>query len=120
MSRFPPFSRYETGAASARVRDLLVRLRLHMRDEAILDEAIARLATELNVRPGEAAEQLARMAKHSGLELVEVARGIERPLTSPGRRTRCPPGSPACWRPFTPPRSTSPPSGTPRAASWTS
>ncbi|GAA4991597.1 serine phosphatase RsbU (regulator of sigma subunit) [Nonomuraea thailandensis] len=83
MSRFPPFSRYETGAASARVRDLLVRLRLHMRDEAILDEAIARLATELNVRPGEAAEQLARMAKHSGLELVEVARGIERPPDEP-------------------------------------
>ncbi|GAA2214558.1 hypothetical protein GCM10009850_100230 [Nonomuraea monospora] len=83
MSRFPPFSRYETGAASARLRDLLVRLRLRMRDEAILDEAIARLATELNIRPGEAAEQLSRMAQHSGLELVEVARGIERPPDEP-------------------------------------
>ncbi|TYB52179.1 SpoIIE family protein phosphatase [Nonomuraea sp. PA05] len=83
MSRFPPFSRYETGAASARLRDLLVRLRMRMRDEAILDEAIARLATELNIRPGEAAEQLSRMAQHSGLELVEVAKGIERPPDEP-------------------------------------
>ncbi|MFC7101453.1 ANTAR domain-containing protein [Nonomuraea rubra] len=92
MSRFPPFSRYESGAVSARLRDLLVRLRLHMRDEAILDEAVARLATELNVRPGEAAERLSRMARHSGLDLVEVAKGIERPLTSPGSRCTCPAG----------------------------
>jgi serine phosphatase RsbU (regulator of sigma subunit) len=83
VSRFPPFSRYESGAVSARVRDLLVRLRLHMRDQAILDEAIARLATELNVRPGEAADQLTRMARHSGLALVEVAKGIERPADEP-------------------------------------
>jgi serine phosphatase RsbU (regulator of sigma subunit) len=50
-----------------------------MRGEAILDEATARLATKLGIRPGEAAEQLARMAQHSGLDLVEVARGVERP-----------------------------------------
>ncbi|GAA3552722.1 hypothetical protein GCM10022419_036380 [Nonomuraea rosea] len=79
MSKYPPFSRYETGAASARVREQLVRLRHHMRGEAILDEATARLATKLGIRPGEAAEQLARMAQHSGLDLVEVARGVERP-----------------------------------------
>ncbi|UBU11789.1 PP2C family protein-serine/threonine phosphatase [Nonomuraea gerenzanensis] len=83
MSRFSPFSRYESGAASARVRDLLVRLRMRMRDEAILDEAVARLATGQDIRPGEAAEQLARMAQHSGLELVEVAKGIERPPDEP-------------------------------------
>ncbi|MEV0378680.1 SpoIIE family protein phosphatase [Nonomuraea sp. NPDC050643] len=79
MSKYPPFGRYESGAASARVRDQLARLRHHMRNEAILDEATARLAIGLNVRPGEAAEQLARMAQHSGLDLVEVAKGIERP-----------------------------------------
>ncbi|MFB4277107.1 PP2C family protein-serine/threonine phosphatase [Nonomuraea sp. MTCD27] len=79
MSQYPPFSRYETGAASARVRDQLLRLRHQMRDQAILDEATARLATELNIRPVEAAEQLARMARHSGLAPIEVARGIERP-----------------------------------------
>ncbi|TMR25414.1 hypothetical protein ETD86_00740 [Nonomuraea turkmeniaca] len=79
MSKYPPFSRYESGAASARVRDQLARLRHHLRNEAILDEATARLATELNIRPGEAAERLARMAQHSGLGLVEVAKGIERP-----------------------------------------
>ncbi|MEU6711720.1 SpoIIE family protein phosphatase [Nonomuraea sp. NPDC046802] len=79
MSTFPPFSRYETSAASARVRDQLTRLRHRMRTEAILDEATARLATEMNIRPAEAAEQLARMAQHSGLELIEIARGIERP-----------------------------------------
>ncbi|MGR6915147.1 PP2C family protein-serine/threonine phosphatase [[Actinomadura] parvosata] len=90
MSRFPPFSRYESGAASARVRDQLVRLRLHMREEAILDEAVARLATELNIRPGEAAEQLSRMAQHSGLELVEVARGIERSPEEPRPRPEVP------------------------------
>ncbi|MFC5830088.1 PP2C family protein-serine/threonine phosphatase [Nonomuraea insulae] len=84
MSKYPPFSRYETGAASARVRDQLVRLRHHMRSQAILDEATARLATELNIRPGEAAEQLARMAQHSGLDLVEVAKGIERPPEEAG------------------------------------
>lgn len=82
-SKFPPFGRYETGATSARVRELLLRLRLHMRDEAILDEATARLATKLNIRPGEAAEQLARMAQQSGLGLVEVARGVERPPDEP-------------------------------------
>ncbi|MFC4122535.1 PP2C family protein-serine/threonine phosphatase [Nonomuraea zeae] len=79
MSRYPPFSRHDTGAAAARVRDQLLRLRHRMRGEAILDEATARLATKLNVRPGEAAEQLARMAQHSGLDLIEVARGVERP-----------------------------------------
>ncbi|MGW2158147.1 SpoIIE family protein phosphatase [Nonomuraea sp. NPDC001699] len=77
MSRFPPFSRYEMNAASARVREQLAHLRRHLRTQAILDEATARLATRLNIRPGEAAEQLARMAQHSGLELTEVARGIE-------------------------------------------
>ncbi|MEV4169879.1 SpoIIE family protein phosphatase [Nonomuraea sp. NPDC049709] len=84
MSQYPPFSRYETGAASARVRDQLQRLRRQMRDQAILDEATARLATELNIRPVEAAEQLARMARHSGLAPIEVARGIERPSEEAG------------------------------------
>ncbi|MEV3979497.1 SpoIIE family protein phosphatase [Nonomuraea sp. NPDC049758] len=79
MSRFPPFSRYEMNAASARVREQLVHVRRHLRTQAILDEATARLATRLNIRPGEAAEQLARMAQHSGLDLIEVAKGIERP-----------------------------------------
>ncbi|MFI7635700.1 SpoIIE family protein phosphatase [Nonomuraea sp. NPDC049400] len=79
MSKYPPFSRFETGAASARVREQLARLRHRMRNEAILDEATARLAARLNIRPGEAAAQLARMAQHSGLDLIEVAKGIERP-----------------------------------------
>ncbi|MCK2212610.1 SpoIIE family protein phosphatase [Actinomadura sp. ATCC 31491] len=83
MSKYPPFGRYETGAATARVREQLARLRHRMRNEAILDEATARLATEMNIRPGEAAEQLARMAQHSGLDLVEVAKGIERPHEEP-------------------------------------
>jgi serine phosphatase RsbU (regulator of sigma subunit) len=77
VSKYPPFSRYESGAVSARIRDQLLRLRHHMRGEAILDEAIARLATEMNIRPGEAAEQLDRMAQHSGLDLIEVAKGVE-------------------------------------------
>ncbi|SEG93402.1 Serine phosphatase RsbU, regulator of sigma subunit [Nonomuraea solani] len=79
MSKYPPFSRFESGAASARVRDQIARLRHDLRSEAILDEATARLATQLNIRPGEAAEQLARTAQHSGLGLVEVAKGVERP-----------------------------------------
>ncbi|NUR89806.1 MAG: SpoIIE family protein phosphatase, partial [Nonomuraea sp.] len=54
-------------------------MRHHMRNEAIIDEATARLASNLGIRPDEAAEQLARMARHSGLDLAEVARGIERP-----------------------------------------
>ncbi|NUP78710.1 MAG: SpoIIE family protein phosphatase [Nonomuraea sp.] len=83
MSKFPPFSRYEMNAASARVREQLAQLRHHLRNEAIIDEATARLATQLDLRPAEAAERLARMAQHSGLALTEVARGIERPPEQP-------------------------------------
>ncbi len=79
MSDLPSFSRYETGAASARVREQLARLRLHLRNGAVIDEATARLATGLDIRPAEAAERLARMAKQSGLSLVDVALGVERP-----------------------------------------
>ncbi|RSN07526.1 hypothetical protein DMB42_23065 [Nonomuraea sp. WAC 01424] len=77
-------------AASARVREQLTVLRRHLRTQAILDEATARLATRLNIRPGEAAEQLARMARHSGLELTEVARGIERPIEQELERPEVP------------------------------
>ncbi|MFI6739602.1 PP2C family protein-serine/threonine phosphatase [Nonomuraea sp. NPDC050451] len=90
MNKYPPFRRFETGAASARVREQLARLRHHRRSEAILDEATARLATELNIRPGEAAEQLARMAHHSGLDLIEVAKGIERPPEEPAQALEVP------------------------------
>ncbi|SDK19147.1 PP2C family protein-serine/threonine phosphatase [Nonomuraea jiangxiensis] len=85
MSKYPPLSRYETGAASARVRDQLARLRHRMRSEAILDEATARLAAELNIRPAEAAEQLTRRAQHSGLDLISVAKGVERPSEEPAK-----------------------------------
>ncbi|MEO3870633.1 SpoIIE family protein phosphatase [Nonomuraea sp. B12E4] len=50
-----------------------------MRSEAILDEATARLAVELNIRPAEAAERLVRQAQHSGLDLISVAKGVEHP-----------------------------------------
>ncbi|WP_049572864.1 SpoIIE family protein phosphatase [Nonomuraea sp. SBT364] len=62
------------------MRDKLAELRRHMRNEAIIDEATARLATGLGIRPAEAAERLARMAKQSGLDPVDVAKGVERPL----------------------------------------
>lgn len=90
MSEYAPFIRYETGAASARVRDQLARLRQHMRSEAIIAEATARLAIKLNVRPSEAAEDLARSARHSGMELVEVARGVERPPDQVKKPTEVP------------------------------
>jgi serine phosphatase RsbU (regulator of sigma subunit) len=84
VSTYPPFGgRYDCGAAAARIRELLSRLRRRMRNEAVLDEATARLATRLNVRPAEAADHLARMAQDSGIELVEVARGVERPPDRP-------------------------------------
>ncbi|WP_157549082.1 SpoIIE family protein phosphatase [Nonomuraea candida] len=90
MSKYPPLRRYETGAASARVRDQLHRLRHQLRSEAILDEATARLATGMNIRPAEAAEQLERMARHSGLDLLEIAKGIERPAEEPGECPEAP------------------------------
>jgi serine phosphatase RsbU (regulator of sigma subunit) len=84
VSTYPPFGgRYDTETAAARIRELLARLRRRMRNEAVLDEATARLAIRLNVRPSEAADQLARMAQDSGIALIEVARGVERPPDHP-------------------------------------
>ncbi|PZG20724.1 SpoIIE family protein phosphatase [Nonomuraea aridisoli] len=79
MTEYAPLSRYETGAASARIREQLARLRQHMRGEAIVAEATARLAIRRNIRPAEAAQELARTAQHSGLALVDVARVVEPP-----------------------------------------
>ncbi|MEU4225484.1 SpoIIE family protein phosphatase [Nonomuraea sp. NPDC026600] len=84
MSNYPPFGgRYDCGAAAAGIRELLTRLRRRMRNEAIVDEATSRLATRLNIRPTEAADQLSRMAQDSGLALVEIARGIDKPPDQP-------------------------------------
>ncbi|TDD48257.1 hypothetical protein E1286_15905 [Nonomuraea terrae] len=90
MTEYAPLSRYESGAASARIREQLARLRQHMRGEAIVAEATARLAIRLNIRPGEAAQELARTAQHSGLDLVDVARGVE----PPQEKTEKPPEPP--------------------------
>ncbi|MEV0346750.1 SpoIIE family protein phosphatase [Nonomuraea sp. NPDC050680] len=84
MSNYPPFGgRYDCGAAAAGIRELLTRLRRRMRNEAIVDEATARLAIRLNIRPAEAADELSRMAHDSGIPLVEVAMGVDRPPDKP-------------------------------------
>ncbi|NRQ32634.1 SpoIIE family protein phosphatase [Nonomuraea sp. NN258] len=89
MSDYPLYGgRYEASTAAARIRTRLARLQRHMRNEAIVDEAIAKLATRLDLRPSEAAEQLNRMAQHSGLDLVEVARGVDAPLPQDGAERR--------------------------------
>ncbi|MGI5287506.1 hypothetical protein ACQEVF_29790 [Nonomuraea polychroma] len=62
MSKYPSFSRYESGAASGRIRDELASLRHHMRSEAILGEATARPATQMNLRPGVAEDDVCGMA----------------------------------------------------------
>ncbi|MWA05556.1 SpoIIE family protein phosphatase [Actinomadura sp. LD22] len=64
-------------AASDTVRKQCTRVSSVMRDKAIVNRAITRLARKLNTRPSEAAEHLEQMAEHSGISLIEVAEGIE-------------------------------------------
>ncbi|MFI7615065.1 SpoIIE family protein phosphatase [Nonomuraea terrae] len=79
MSRYPSLAPYESTAATAKLRSQLERVRGRMRDKAVLDQAVAKLATRENIRPCEAAERLAGMAQYSGLEPDEVARRVQAP-----------------------------------------
>ncbi|PZG16288.1 PP2C family protein-serine/threonine phosphatase [Nonomuraea aridisoli] len=79
MSQYPPLASYESTAATAKLRAQLERVRGRMRDKAVLDHAVAKLATRENIRPCEAAERLAGIAQYSGLDPAEVARRVQAP-----------------------------------------
>ncbi|MFD0855405.1 hypothetical protein ACFQ07_24400, partial [Actinomadura adrarensis] len=79
MGTYTPLARYESAAATARVREQLAGVRDVMWEKAVLDVGIARLAAKLDLRPAEAIGRLEEMARHGGMSLVEAARRVETP-----------------------------------------
>lgn len=81
MTTFQAYGpRNQSTATTAMIRQQLADLRRTMRREAIVEEATSRLAARMNVRPAEAAAHLARLSHDSGVDLLDVARGVEQPV----------------------------------------
>ncbi|MFI6299884.1 PP2C family protein-serine/threonine phosphatase [Nonomuraea sp. NPDC050790] len=79
----------ESDDVTARIRERLNALRARMRREAILDEAVSRMAVRENIRPEEAVRHLSRLAGLSGMELLDLAATIE-PAPPPPTRPPVP------------------------------
>ncbi|WP_395109747.1 SpoIIE family protein phosphatase [Actinomadura sp. SCN-SB] len=79
MSDYAQFGREQSAAASAKVCEQRALVQSRVREKALVDRAVARLVTKLDLRHDEAAERLEQMAQHGGLSLSEAAERIQPP-----------------------------------------